>query len=113
MINNPQAFMNGYTSMMRNMFLTSSIGLSTTTFSKKFMKYEKFMKFMAVIIFIYSMIIGLKATIDFRSYIDYMQQKKNISEPYNTLFKRWRGWTKIIYIYLIILIIISIVFIRQ
>ena len=105
---NPQTYVIGYLSMMRNMFLTSSIALAAMGFSKNFDKYETFIKILALIIFFYSMANGYKGAKDFSTYIDYMNKhKQELPEPYNFQLEQWQGWITLTYIYIFILCVIS------
>ena len=111
---NPHTFVNGYISMMRNMFLTSSIGLATMGFSKNFKEYEIFVKILALIILAYSIILGLKSANDFNIYLNHMNSEKDVPEVYKKLFGKWRQWILLTYAYIcIVLVLLAVVFFRK
>ena len=103
---NPQSYVNGYISMMRNMILTSSVGLGAMSFSNSFKKYEKIVKILAFIIFTYSIVYGIKAAIDFNEYINYMEKRNDIEDPYKFQLKQWKQWVILTYVYISIVTMI-------
>ena len=102
----PQTALNGYTSMIRNMFLTSSIGFVAITFSNQFIKYQTHMQIMSLVIFTYSIIYGIKATFDFKEYLKYLNQVSNLPEVYKMQLDNWEQWIILTYLYIFILLII-------
>jgi len=109
----PQAVVNGYTSMMRNMFLTSSIGLAAMTFSKNFKKHIAQVRFIAYCIFIYSIIYGIKAAHDFNEYLKFIENSEVLRKEDKIQFKNWQEYDKLTYLYCIILIIFVLIMIVQ
>jgi hypothetical protein len=111
---NPKAFENGYISMMRNMFLTSSIGFGTIAFSKNFKQYQIFVQIFALIILSYSIIYGLKSANDYKIYLDYLKSDKDLPDIYIKLLGNWNQWITLTYAYIAILLALSIIiFIRK
>ena len=106
---NPQPFINGYISMIRNMFLTSSIGLAAMGFSNRFKQYEKKVKIIAVIIILYSILYGYKASKDSNNYINYIEKQEDLPELYTIMLNDWRQWIYITYIYMILTLSLSII----
>lgn len=104
---NPQAFTNGYISMSRNMFLTSSVGISAIVFSNSFKKYDKVIKICALAILCFSMLYGYKSSKDFSKYLDYLEKHPDIDEPYNFLVKDWRGWVTMSYAYIAVIFVVT------
>ena len=98
---NPQAYANGYISMMRNMFLTSAVGLSAMAFSHSFSKYDMLVKLTALCIFIYSIYYGYKATRSFTHYITYLKTIK-LPDPYRFQVSEWEEWIVMTYVYMAI-----------
>ena len=102
-----QSVFNGYTSIMRNMYLTASIGMATMAFSNRFPRYKKFVKLLALSIFIYSIFYGLKANRDFKQYLDLLETQKDLSDLNRLQLKHWREWTYFSNFFMGILIVIS------
>ena len=104
--NNPNAFLNGYISMMRNIFLTSSISLASLGYSSKSKLFpENTIKFISLLILLYSICLGLKSACDFNHYLNYMdKQIHTIKEPYASQIKRWKGWITLTYFYIALLV---------
>jgi len=101
---NPQSYVNGYISMMRNMILSSSIGLIILN-----SKY----RIISFFVFIFSLLYGLKSAIDFNKYLNYLETQK-LKKPFEFQVKQWKQWIYMTYIYLVILcIIIFFVVIKQ
>ena len=110
---NPQSIINGYTSQLRNVFLTSAVGFSAMAFSGNFKQYEKLVIIFALFIFMYSSIYGFKAAANFTQYINYLKQREKLEPPYNILVEHWGGWITMTYIYIALLVILSIIVILR
>ena len=104
---NPQAFLNGYISMTRNMFTISAVGLSIMTFADSFTTYQKIVKIIALMIIIISILYGIKASYDFKRYLKYLESTGELKEPYNFLIDDWEDWIKITYLYIVVSIILA------
>ena len=109
--NTSQSVFNGYISIMRNMYLTSSIGLTAMAFSSKFRRHKILVKLLALSIFIYSITYGIKSTRDFNVYLELLKNQKDLSEHNHMQLKQWNEWIYLSYIYICILFMISAVII--
>ena len=111
---NPKDFENGYISMMRNMFLTSSIGITIITFSKNFKKFKLILEILALVILTYSIILGLKSAYDYKIYLDYLKSDKDLPDIYKKLLGNWNKWITLTYAYIaILLVLLGIIFFRK
>jgi len=110
----PQTVANGHQSMMRNMFLVSSIGFGVLTFSDRFKKYKNIIKILGYTIFIYSVIYGLKSANDFNNYLNYIENNSTLVNEDKIQLKNWNEYDSLTYIYSIIIIVfICIMIIRD
>ena len=100
---NPHDILNAFILMSRNIFILSTIGLTTVSFSNKFNKYAKFVKIVALIILVYCILYGYKSTRDFNLYIQYLHQHKNKDPILEKQLQSWQGWVYLSYLYLIII----------
>ena len=103
----PHPLIDGYISIQRNMFLTSSIGIAMMGFSNNFKEYKKPIKIIALIIFLYSILYGYNASKDSIDYINYIKKKKNLPEIYIIMLNKWKKWILSSYIYIIITLCLS------
>lgn len=111
---NPQPYKDGYISIVRNVFLTSSVSIALIISSDNFVKYKKLLYLLSAIIIIYSIIYGIIAGIDSYEYINIMRKDKNLPELYRVVLKNWEKWVKITSVYIGILSILFIViFLRK
>jgi len=106
---NPQAFLNGYISMTRNMFTISAVGLSIMTFADSFTTYQTIVKIIALLIIIISILYGLKSSYDFKRYLKYLESSDELKEPYNFLIDDWEDWIKLNYLYIVVSIILALI----
>lgn len=85
---NPQSVYNGLVSNQRNMFLTSSVAVAMIGFSNKFdnKNVRLAMKSLSLLIFIISIVIGLKSNYEFTYYLD-----NNKIEGANVAVDSWRS----------------------
>ena len=100
-----QSVANGNQSMMRNMFLLSSIGFWVLTFSYLFNKYKNIIKILGYTIFIYSIIYGLKAAKDFNHYLNYIETNTNLNNEDKIQLENWHDYDSLTYTYSIIMIV--------
>jgi hypothetical protein len=111
---NPQPYKDGYISIMRNLFLTSSIGMAMIGSSNNFTKYKKYILIASVLVILYSITYGIIASINSYEYINIIKKEKNISKLNQAVLKNWDKWIKLSYIYIVLILIISIiVFLRK
>ena len=80
--NNPQAFLNGYISGMRNVFLTTTVGIAVYGFSKGFLnkKSDSIMRILSLIIYLFSFTYLINTNTLFRKYTNWKKSKR-----YNTV----------------------------
>ena len=102
----PQTYLNGYISMMRNMFVTSSISLVVLGFSTRFKENERIGKVISILIMIYSISYGVISAIHFSKYIDHIENTEELRSIYEIQISQWKRWIILTYVYIVLLIII-------
>ena len=107
--NNPQSFMNGYLSAMRNSIITVSLGVAIYGFSRSFKKIDsrKIMKNLSVLVYIFSFLIILNSNLLLRQYLKTItEEEKNEMPNYIDLhiWKRYEyfGWCLNVIVFVII-----------
>lgn len=96
--------LNSQHSALRNMFLTSSVGIAVIGFSNIFQnKYADTMKIIGTLVLLYSMFTGIICSYQFSSYLK--GDKCTDSEC-----KQWNIWVYMGYIYAIIVLAIIVLF---
>lgn len=107
--NNPQSFMNGYLSAMRNSIITVSLGVAIYGFSRSFKKIDsrKIMKNLSVLVYIFSFLIILNSNLLLRQYLKTITaEEKNEMPNYIDLhiWKRYEylGWFLNVIVFVII-----------
>ena len=97
--NNPQAFLIGYLSALRNSIITVALGVSMYGFSKFIKKQtsKEIMKAVSVLPYIFSLIIVLNATLSLRNYINSLNDEDIKELPKYLDLNTWRiyeylGW---------------------
>lgn len=105
-IDTPQVTFNGFTSMMRNVYLTSSIGLTLLIFSKNFKKDRKVVSLISLAIILYSIVYGIKAGLDLHFYLNILRKQKDIPLILTERIKTWYVWIIFTNIYTLITIIL-------
>lgn len=108
-----QTAVNGFTSMMRNVFSTSSIGLAAMTFSKNFKRYIVHVRIVAYCIFIYSIIYGIKAARDFNKHLIFIEKTHKLNKEDIILIDQWKSYDNFAYLYIAILVIFIIIMLAQ
>ena len=102
----PENVLNAFLSMSRNFFLTASISITLLSFGMKSNSKIKSLYIFGLLIMMFSIIYGIKATLDFNYYLKHLNE---ISDYNNPFFKknseRWEGWIYINILFLIPLII--------
>tara|TARA_B100001094_G_C18091849_1_gene750832 strand:- start:490 stop:843 length:354 start_codon:yes stop_codon:yes gene_type:complete len=98
---NPQSYVNGYISMMRNMILLSSVGLVIVN-----SKY----RIISLFVFLFSFTYGIKSAYDFNKYVEYLKTLE-LENPLKFQVNQWKQWVYMTYIYLIIILIIVFYFV--
>jgi|TARA_B110000967_G_C18477134_1_gene360246 hypothetical protein len=97
--NNPQSFMNGYLSGMRNSIITVSLGIAIYGFSRSFKKKSsrKTMKRLSVLMYLFSFMIILNTTLLLRNYLLLLTEKEKNEMPKYINLNQWKryeylGW---------------------
>ena len=102
-INSPQVTFNGFTSIMRNVYLTSSIGIALLTFSRNFRQDRILVRLIALTILLYSILYGVKAARDFYIYLNFLDSQKDLPSFLREKVKRWYIWIIFTNIYVLII----------
>lgn len=102
----PQSYISTYVSMMRNMYLLSSIGIALFGVSNNLKKNKKFLQIISQVIIFYSMTYGLNSIYDFKIYINSIKTTENMKN-YDYLFRETQRRMSISLFYIIILVCIS------
>lgn len=107
--NNPQSFMNGYLSAMRNSIITTSLGVAIYGFSRSFEKeYSRnIMKRLSLFPYFFSFLIMINTTLLFRKYLMSLTEEEKQKMPKYIDLKLWKryeylGWFFTAIIFLII-----------
>jgi len=106
----PQNYINGYVSMIRNMFLLSSVGIASYGVSNQLKENDFYFKIISITILLYSIIYGYNATNNLNTYLIEIKEINN--SHYNYIIKQFKGWKIISYIYLCIIFVIISLFIK-
>lgn len=103
-IDTPQVTFNGFISIMRNVYLTSSIGIALLTFSRNFRQHRNIMRVISLSILLYSIIYGIKAGRDFDIYLNFLNNQKDLPKFLREKIERWYTWIIFTNIYTLIII---------
>ena len=106
----PQNYINGYVSMIRNMILLSSVGLASYGLSNQLKENHFYFKIISIIILLYSIIYGYNATRNLNNYLIVIKEFSD--SDYNYIIKQIKGWQMISYVYMCIIFIIISIFIK-
>jgi len=105
---NPQSFMNGFLSGMRNSIITVSLGIGIYSFSRNFKKKSSrdIMKRLSVLVYLFSFLILFNSNLLLRNYLSSLNDKEKGEMPKYINFTMWKryeylGW----FLSLIILIL--------
>ena len=97
--NNPQSFMNGYLSGMRNSIITVSLGIAIYGFSRSFKKKSSrnIMKRVSVLMYLFSLMVMLNSTLLLRNYLLLLTEKEKNEMPKYINLNQWKryeylGW---------------------
>lgn len=103
----PENVLNAFLSMSRNFFLTASISIAILGISRKsILANKKKFLILALLMMIFSIIYGIKSTLDFNNYLNYLRENKYFKNDYiKTISQRWKGWIYINILFLIPLIL--------
>jgi len=97
--NNPQSFMNGFLSGMRNSIITVSLGIAIYGFSRSFKKKSSrtTMKRLSVLMYFFSFMVILNTTLLLRNYLSSLTENEKNKMPKYIVIKQWKryeylGW---------------------
>ena len=107
--NDPQTFLNGYLSAMRNSIITSSLGVAIYGFSRSFKKKisRNIMKRLSILVYIFSFVIMLNTVLLLRKFLSVVSKKDVKEFPKYVDLKKWKvyeylGWFFTVIVFLII-----------
>ena len=103
----PGNVLNAFLSMSRNFFLTASISIAILGINmKSFRPKKRRLYILSLLIMVFSIIYGIKATLDFNDYLNYLKEKKYFKNDFlKKIAERWKGWIYLNILFLIHLII--------
>ena len=90
--NNPQSFMNGYLSAMRNSIITASLGVAIYGFSRSFKKKRSrnIMKRVSILVYFFSFIIIINSSLLLRNYLSSVSEEDKKEFPAYIDLKKWK-----------------------
>ena len=107
--NNPQSFLNGYLSAMRNSIITTSLGVAIYGFSRSFKKKvsRNIMKRVSILVYIFSFVIMFNTVLLLRKYLRIVPKEDVDKFPKYIDLKKWKnyeylGWFFTLIVFLII-----------
>ena len=103
---------NGFTSMVRNMLLISSIGFAAMGFSNSFKEHKYNIRILAYLFFIYSIVYGFLAAKNFNEYLNSIKNRDKLSDEDKLLINHWKTYDDLAYIYCGMLIIFVIILLK-
>ena len=101
-LENPHQVYSNMLSGQRNMFVTSTLGITLFGLSYT-LKFNLLFKIMSVILLLFSIWISYLSSKDYDYYLNLIQQNDK-----NSKFYHWRNWSYISHSYLILMIILVI-----
>ena len=106
--NNPQSVFNGFVSVSRNVYLTSSIALAVYSYSNSFKlsSSDISIRLISVSIFIFALLILVNGTISFNNYLENLKKENNNHFPYYVDVNAWKRFVYINIIYAFLIIVI-------
>jgi len=110
---NLNSFINGYISIMRNIFLLSSIGIAAMTYSNKYKEYKKHIQILSLLITIFSIVYGVISIIDSNKYIDYIEKQEDLPEINVMMLNQWKNYIKLSWIYIILISILAVIILKR
>ena len=113
--NNPQSIFNGFVSVSRNVYLTSSIALAVYSYSNSFKisTSDSFVRIISVCIFIFALLILVNGTISFNNYLENLKNENNNQFPYYIDVEAWKRFVYINIIYAVLIVIIFLLSTRR
>lgn len=114
--NNPQSFINGYISGVRNIFLLTTVGIGMYGFSKSFKnkQSEAIMRMFSITIYCFAFLYLCNTNMLFRKYLNKIENSPDKEElPEYIDLKHWRYYEYLTWIYSVILGIIILLAIKR
>lgn len=87
---------------LRNVFLLQGFSLAIIGLTPKNSKIQIPIKIIGVCIFIFALISGVRANLQFKKYIDHIAKDESLEETYKQLISYWQQWIVMSWIYLFI-----------
>ena len=109
---NPQLAYDGMLAGQRNMFLTSSIGITIIGFSDRIKdkKSKLILEIFGITLFSLSIIIGIKTNRDYDNVLKLYEKNREKSK---LNIKEWHHWTWIINIFIIMSVLLIIIYAKD
>ena len=106
--NNPQAVFNGFVSVSRNVYLSSSIALAVYSYSNSFeiKTSDVSVRVISILIFLFSLLTLINGTVSFNYYIEDIKRETNNRFPYHIDIAAWKRFVYINVFYAVLIIII-------
>jgi hypothetical protein len=102
----PDNVLNAFLSMSRNFFLTTSISITMLGVGMKSIRNKKNLLILALLIMVFSIIYGSKATLDFNYYLKSLIENSDFKNEFlKSHAERWYGWIYLNLLFIIPLII--------
>ena len=107
---NYYTYVNGYYSQIRNVALIASVGIATMGFSNHFKEYALYIQITAFCMLVFSIMYGIKANMNFTQFLSFLDEHKpNNDPPLSFHLENWRDWSTYTYIFIMILVVISVI----
>ena len=92
--NNPQSFMNGYLSALRNSIITVSLGVAIYGFSRSFKKKSSrdIMKRLSVLVYLFSFLILFNSNLLLRDYLSLLTDEEKSKMPKYINLEKWKKY---------------------
>jgi len=109
---NPQLAYDGMLAGQRNMFLTSSIGITIIGFSDRIKdkKSKLILEIFGITLFFLSIVIGIKTNRDYDNVLKLYEKNREKSK---LNIKEWHHWTWIINIFIIMSVLLIIIYAKD
>lgn len=101
----------GFISDVRNMLLLQALGLAIMDFVSDKFKIKWPVQSIGMLILIYSIAIGIKASMNFNDYINFLSTQPDLDPVYNKNLSYWKWWVKMLLVYIVLFILLILVII--
>ena len=111
--NNPQAYFNGFISVSRNVFLTSSIAVALYGYSNSFKigSSVNIVKLFSISIILFAMLYAINGIIGMTNYIRILEKSEGV--PNYVQLNIWRNYVYLLGFYAFFLFMLSLVAMRR